>query len=515
MHSNFAAFQSFRVALAILALTLSLASVHAAPNIVAPPRKARPHFPFIESAEEENAKRHTSGRGTTAQDERVAAVDNVIAIGPREVYFGDAFYVARASNAVTPGDFVVERYDARFSDDVIVILSHGDDSYLYRFPSLQLQNRSKAIKYYEVEQTNRDEMKLNAAVIAETPPIEDWDASFWQTALAEVQEKGAVKLEIRVRMPVSSSNFRFKRYKWFVDSILVKKRPDSEMAILDSWYRNYQTAAKLQEQRRQLSARARAVYLGTNDVDPTPEIGAYPFHYCREITIDTLDVNVSSLVQVDNIRRLSLFGCAHSNDRGFASVRIPIIDFWRLGARKPEIQFAPQSRVEWQMLENSFSPGAVKDEIHLAILTQEYLAARNLGATNESEKARALTQWLRTRPYPQKLAFIATLYAKLPQLIPEFQTLTKENVEGASVRVKACSSLEFNDLALYETLVETTQTLDPLVASGTDQFKYSQEVENYKTRGDEAYREEIKTRRESSRLPPILELDQLAPHAKR
>ena len=424
--------------------------------------------------------------------------ESVVSIAPNEVFFGDAFYVSRVYRndskkpVSIPDSIDLFPYGSGsvLTEDVVVILSYKHASYLYCFERRNILQSSSA-SCLGTQYLHQDEMAIRNAVVAETPPLEDWETPFWRAVREDVQALGSVELKRFIRI----SDY-YPRYNWIVDSITIKKRPDSEMALLDQWRRDLDPES-LPIIRLSSNEKANNVNGGL-----TPKVGVEQFLYYKCATpvanaYENVVVPVSNLPPIQK----SFFGCSLSKAQTISELVIPLNDALRSGNRKPPSSSAPQSLAEWQALESQFGDGAVRDEIRLTALTLDYLAARQAKALNTGQKVSNLLNWLKELPYAQKIAFLGVLYEKTPELRGAFLPLIKENVD--EVAYEAVYAPEANALfGSFEKIPETAKLLDPLLESGEANFEYDSDLARYKELGDEGFRElleKMKKRLEADR----------------
>ncbi len=439
-------------------------------------------------------------------DER-SEIDNVISIFPNEVYYGDEFYVTRVYRNATGRPKSTDLPDYNYREEaifnVVVILSYKQSSYLYAFE----YPCGSSFGFHEAGANacrvgvwlESGRLEIRNAVVAETPPLDDWDAPFWRAVREDVEAQGSVDVKRYVRLPLYPRG----RYKWLEDSIKIKRRPDSEMALLNKWRRDLDpaTAPTIDTARHWTKS---SVSFHEQDGNPTLKIGIGAFNCCKRANQTPEAIKDGVLVSVSDLRPIqkSFLGCRYSKKQTITEICAPLTDVLRPGNRKPSSPNAPRTLTEWQELERAFTDSALRDEIHFTTLALDYAAARLADSRQIGEKKKALIDWLKERPYAQKIAFINSLYDKAPELKDDLTALVQENVDGVAYQ----SEVERNDaeaiLGLsitYDTILETTSILDPLVETGEANFKYDDELERYKQIDRDEFEKHIEKRIETKR----------------
>lgn len=201
---------------------------------------------------------------------------------------------------------------------------------------------------------------------AEFCPLQDYEDPFWKELREKMKPEG-VRCTLTI-MTVHDEKTGQK--KVVTQDILVKPRPENEMALLDKWYRN------------------------------TPK-------KCFPTSGPTA----------------SIFHDARINDKGRSNIRFSRYDwksydpwlFIRIGNRKPSVPNNPRTLSDWRELEVSLAPSTMRDEVRLTRLRLEYFAAKT---GEEAEKAKKVyADWLNSLPDPQRNVMRAYSHWSMPPLI--------------------------------------------------------------------------------------------------
>ena len=194
----------------------------------------------------------------------------------------------------------------------------------------------------------------------EFPPLEDWNAPFWK----ELREKLRDAPEgIPCKLSVDNA-YKDRENRLQIETvdleIVVKPRPNGETERLQGW----------------------------RDATP-PKL--FPIHRWG--------------YKIPRVNELKSSGASDIEIGGRA------YDPWffvRVGNRKPSDPNNPTTLDGWRALEAEFAPSTLRDEITLTRLQIEYYDAPDAEASDAA--LQALTDWLRERPEPQRVALTYSLY---------------------------------------------------------------------------------------------------------
>jgi hypothetical protein len=273
-----------------------------------------------------------------------------VEIFPKEIYLGDTIYLAL--------------YYENRSDEKTAVSSGRDDYWHGQFilSSPSLEGDYRWIPEYRTSRMNRragvkKEIKPGEKypvqkIALEFPPLEDWNAPFWQELKATISEEGIVcKLQVSYR----SANLEH--------DVLVKPRPANETALLDQW------------------------------LNDTPETQA---------------------PVVERTRKVPYTGFPAASGKSNISIRRWKYEPWlfiRLGNRKPADPNNPTTLEGWRDLEASLTPSTMRDEIRFTRLQLEYYAAAGQAKTAEKAKSE-FVDWLKSLPEIQRTVMTKSLVSK-------------------------------------------------------------------------------------------------------
>lgn len=418
--------------------------------------------------------------------------DNLVSIFPKEIYLGDAFYIA---NIYKNSQNVPTSVDCRKlvgsmpTSDVIVILAYKDRSYLYLFEEASHPRNSGSLSssLLKTSQLQPGEVAIKKVVVAETPPLEDWDHDFWRKVRLDVDQNSEVELTVYLRLKVLGL-----QHKWLQESIKIKSRPESEVALLEKWHNEVVPTSLPVVQRYVETDHSSGLRHYITDKYLVPEIGLSEFAYSKYSLPSTEEANATSVPVSEgaHIKKNGLLGCVRARSYDPSELKIPLSSVVRLGFRKPTFPNVPSTLSGWFNLETSFSPGATRDEIHLTALMLDYVAARQVESQDLNQKSKTLLEWVSNLPYAQRCAFIAIIYNKAPELQNELAKLIKDDADAASYCFNS-RDLANPLMSTYDQIIETTRLLDPLVESDNAGFQYGEVIKRYKEIGDQRYRAEL------------------------
>jgi len=187
------------------------------------------------------------------------------------------------------------------------------------------------------------------------------DNSFWNFVHEKMTPRGLI---CQLHLKYDYRNHRHENCPIEINvEILIKPRPENEIALLEKWYKN------------------------------TPE-KLFP------------KVDRSRKVPHDNMLRSS----------GVSDIKINgnTYDPWmfiRLGNRKPSDPNNPTTLDGWRQLEASLTPSTMRDEVRLTRLQLEYYSAKP-GEASENAK-NELVQWLKSLPEVQQTIYLTFLVSKM------------------------------------------------------------------------------------------------------
>ncbi|MBQ6829365.1 MAG: hypothetical protein IJO46_15250 [Thermoguttaceae bacterium] len=194
----------------------------------------------------------------------------------------------------------------------------------------------------------------------EFPPLEDWNAPFWK----ELREKLRDAPEgIPCKLSVDNA-YKDRENRLQIETvdleIVVKPRPNGETERLQRW----------------------------RDTTPPKLFPIHRWGY-KVPRADELKSSGASDIEIGG----------RAYDPWF---------FVRVGNRKPSDPNNPTTLDGWRALEAEFAPSTLRDEITLTRLQIEYYDAPDAEASDAA--LQALTDWLRERPEPQRVALTYSLY---------------------------------------------------------------------------------------------------------
>ena len=297
---------------------------------------------------------------TTLTNEVFPYIKRTYEVFPNEIYFGDTIYLVRYDTNIA--DHTMPGFSDIGARRILVI----NPSAMLTSDTLRSQYSwkgelpSSSPRYTSFEIGTRDlipgEKRLGSRSYLEFPPLEDWDAPFWQEVRENMVPEGVkctLKIVIWRALKEDSQDI-------FISlDILIKPRPESEMALLEKWYKN------------------------------TPE---------------ELFPEVRGHSKVPRNRNLQ--------SSGRSNIRIGLFryDPWmfiRLGNRKPSDPNNPTTLNGWRELEASLVPSTMRDEVRLVRLQLEYYAAR--AGEDSAQAKKYLLTWLQSLPAPQRVVMTASL----------------------------------------------------------------------------------------------------------
>ena len=280
----------------------------------------------------------TPGETAIVFEEEKDGVKLSVEVFPKEAYFGDPIYIAGYAENLgdkvgnVPG-IVFPMWQAetsvRISSDAL------DGEYTWRFEN----PTGERVMYSQSPYNLKPGEKIcNLVLVAELCPLEDLNAPFW-TELRERSTSEGILCTVEVQS-IHGLTATF--------DVLVKPRPDAEMALLEEWY------------------------------EKTPE-SLFPFtgYTGKRPNSGKSDVRV-----------------------GTPSKSYSPWSFIRTGNRKPSDPNNPTTIAGWRELESSLAPSTMRDEIRWTRLKLEYFDA--LGAKEESSARKACLDWLSSLPDPQQ-----------------------------------------------------------------------------------------------------------------
>lgn len=243
------------------------------------------------------------------------------------------------------------------------------------------------------------------SLIAETPPLDDWNIPFWRQIREDVERYGETFITINVEFIIGYLMNPQKRHFLAGQSsfkasceIKLKKRDPSEMKTLEDWSR--------------MNTSYDFPLLDLND-QPMKITDLEDLWKQNDICFK-IDPELDS-VDGEDVPKMVTTGSRATED---SVMRIPYYNIMRVDHRKPPAGASPTTPEGWQELEEQFKPGVLRDEIHFANLLLSYLIALESGEDNVNTAKHEIVEWLKSIPETQRYALIDYFYNDpLPSLI--------------------------------------------------------------------------------------------------
>ncbi|MGI6402402.1 MAG: hypothetical protein ACOX0A_09925 [Thermoguttaceae bacterium] len=326
-----------------------------------------------DSPSEEPAYVPTSGEVVVAYEDALDSgkVKRTVEVFPNEVYFGDTVYFPFYLENLSDSEIIRYRQASNgdmWMDGFKVVISSPQlkEEYRYRFENPT--GVPVATRFRPLHKLVPGEKYCYKRLYLELCPLEAYDDPFWQELRENLSPDGVI-CEVNVETGESDedaldfSSFQDPLCK-FSQKILVKPRPDEEMALLENWYKNM-----------------------PKDLTPVMDgrNGALP-------------------------------------NSGKSNIRLPgyfkqTYDPWlfiRAGYRKPSDPNNPQTLEGWRDLEASLIPSTLRDEIRLTRFRIEYLATKR---TAEAERVTdEYAKWMKSLPEPQRKIMLSYPYVSHTRL---------------------------------------------------------------------------------------------------
>ena len=297
---------------------------------------------------------------TVSPDLSSDSVRRTIEMFPHEIYFGDTIYLIAYGENISK--YAVRNFPTSILMEDITLTSTMIQNRYHWIPEVRSIGfiDCSGADYWNLQP---GEKRLYEMYYLEFPPLEDWNTPFW----AEMHEKlipDGVKLEVRVigswydrALSISNKRSEYRSVET-THEILIKPRPESEMALLERWYKN------------------------------TPE-KLFP--------------------KVDDFGRkgppdLKSLKSSGQSDIVINGTKYDPWLFIRTGNRKPSDPNNPTTIDGWRKLEASLIPSTMRDEVRLTRLQLEYYSAKK-GEASENAK-NELVEWLQSLPEIQRNFFL-------------------------------------------------------------------------------------------------------------
>lgn len=298
---------------------------------------------------------------------------------PSEIYYGDMAYLLVSEENITehelkhiPGPSSLQPTPFR-----IEITSPEISS---KYEWYEEADTSLVCDYvYQCENLKAGGVIMGDRQTIEFPPLDDWNEPFWQEMRQKMTPDG-IECVLTVRYSYSLPN-HLSESDTFSKTILLKARPEKEMALLEKWFLS------------------------------TPET-LFPQD---EIRFD---------------RKMPRGECWRLKSSGKSDINIGFhhYDPWlfiRTGNRKPSDPNNPTTLSGWRYLEKSLEPSTCRDEIRLTRLQLEYYSSSSQQKRKEVKKE--LVDWLNSLPQTQRVSMVSSL--KLKEYLFRNTKLKKEYFE--------------------------------------------------------------------------------------
>ena len=290
-------------------------------------------------------------------------------IYPNEIYFGDPVYFVATARSLLDKEItlcgsglIANSVYSAFPRECVLLYDGEEYHFSQERPEkigLILDNLIRSRYSAVIALPPKGEVVESRAAL-DMPPLEDWNAPFWEKIKRDLEINESVTATLRVSYYISiekkPSDARPQNVEAFVETpIVIKRRPDAEMALLDKWR-----------------------VATPDELMPTsPSKRTRPFSGTNPILI---------------------------NDRKYS----PWF-FLRPGNRKPSDPNAPQTVQAWRLLEDRFVPSSTRDEITMTRLILKFYAAQE---RERRDRANELVAWFESLPYPQRVVYESYVLAQ-------------------------------------------------------------------------------------------------------
>ena len=161
---------------------------------------------------------------------------------PKEIYYGDTIYFASyienlSDEAIIP---IFLPAQTRISGVRRSISSHFISEtyswlpeYSTTMHDVDALSELQALLEFQIlpGEKRLSSKRLSSRHYFEFPPLEDWNAPFWKELREKMPPEGVI-------CQFQMSHWRDSEQKSVVLDILIKPRPENEMALLEKWYNN-------------------------------------------------------------------------------------------------------------------------------------------------------------------------------------------------------------------------------------------------------------------------------------
>ncbi len=307
-------------------------------------------------------------------------IRHYVEIYPKEIYYGDTIYVVSADENVSNETLKSIKDNSRkhIAIDLCKLISIPENTEEYDWlPEYQTRAYKKLRTFYR--DLAPGEKWLQNRFFIEFPPLEDKEKQFWKELEKSITPTG-VRIPLRITTGFDYIQHKGERITVITEvEILVKPRPESEMALLDTWYQN------------------------------TPK---------------------KSFPEVKGNRKNPHEMDLRGSKKSWIKIGWHSYDPWlfvRLGNRKPCDPNNPTTLDGWRKLEASLTPSTMRDEVRLVRLQLEYYCAEP-GVKSDLAK-QELDQWLKSLPTPQQAVYMSFLKSKQSSFKDRAPLLAKKNME--------------------------------------------------------------------------------------
>lgn len=374
-----------------------------------------------------------------------SAIEHSVAVSSRDIYYGDLLYFATLEKNVSTDELMVYRVPssleaASFCIDATLRYEGLAKEYCFEyavykpetlkqmFPYMEYQEFKRADRYRDRKRSVRNhattkllpgQERVFLLAVLELPTLDEWNEPFWRRVRCDVELNGIATISIEFRyLRFIAENLPLYREETVTTEIVIKKRPQKEMNLLDAWYDELITSVAAV---KAINENWSSIYLPQlyNDV-----LSINGFEKKKDCKYGLDSISIKYLLEDfnDDVSRYPFY----SKYGAYSGLMRP-------GSRKPPITSFPSSDADWETLDNSFVKSPLWNEIHFLRMIDKLFS--DIDSEELEELIQSFYSWFDELPLLERYAIARRLYGSFHMSSTSFNLYPYEKDDIIKLRI--------------------------------------------------------------------------------
>ncbi len=351
-----------------------------------------------------------------------SAIEHSVAVSSREIYYGDLLYFATLEKNVStepvkvpgvPGSvfFSSPLEESAFCLDATLRYAGLTKDYSFEYGVFygSLEQQFPYVDYDEYRKIDvggacgrrypvttstslsPGQERVFLLAVLDMPALDEWNDPFWKRVRDDLENRESVTLNVDISyLRLISEKVREYRRETTTFELVVKSRPQQEMALLDGWFNDLNVAAT---KAKEINEAWYYVY--------------FPVHRRNVYQLNQDKVCKVCISDHDFARSPFKEFNADLARYPFYTERGAIRSLIRSGNRKPPVTNFPTNDAEWREIESRFGDSLLKNEIHFMRICAKFFSDNT--PKEQDELMASFDAWYNDLPLLQRYAFARQL----------------------------------------------------------------------------------------------------------